>query len=98
MASKHIKCKKERGGDRMKVTDCRSGVAAKKGVPLASSLDKKESQLGNFLACLPKSVLNIQFSTVSWEELEERSEEGLGSLKSMRKRITMKRSGSTDRK
>lgn len=54
----------------------------RKGLPLASLEQKKESSLGNILNCLrPGTILDLQFAPVSWKELEERSDEALGELK-----------------
>jgi len=57
-------------------------IGQRKGLPLASIHQKKQSQLGSILNCLrPGTFLDIQFSPVSWKELEERSEDVLDSLK-----------------
>ncbi len=60
-------------------------MGKRKGLPLASLEQKKQSQLGNILNCLrPGTYLDIQFAPVSWRELEERSEDVLDSLKNKR--------------
>lgn len=47
----------------------------KKGLPLASFEQKKESPLGNILNCLRRgTILDLQFSPTSWSALDERSE------------------------
>lgn len=57
-------------------------IGQRKGLPLASIHQKKQSQLGSILNCLrPGTYLDIQFAPVSWKELEERSEDVLDSLK-----------------
>lgn len=54
----------------------------RKGLPLASLEQKKESQLGNILNCLrPGTVLDLQFAPVSWKQLEDRSDKALDELK-----------------
>lgn len=59
----------------------------RKGLPLASLEQKKESQLGNILNCLrPGTFLDIQFAPVSWQQLEGRSEDALDDLK--KKKVT----------
>ena len=54
----------------------------RKGLPLTSLEQKKESLLGNILNCLrPGTFLDLQFAPVSWRKLEDRSEEILDDLK-----------------
>jgi hypothetical protein len=54
----------------------------RKGLPLVSLSDKKESPLGDILATLrPNTILDIQFSPEGWKSIEERSEEVLEDLK-----------------
>ncbi|WP_044641018.1 type IV secretory system conjugative DNA transfer family protein [Risungbinella massiliensis] len=51
----------------------KSGV--KKGLPLASFEQKKESPLGNILNSLRRgTILDLQFSPTSWSALDERSD------------------------
>lgn len=57
-------------------------LGRRKGLPLASLEQKKESPLGNILNSLrPGTFLDLQFSPVSWSQLEERSEDILESFK-----------------
>ncbi|TCS96954.1 hypothetical protein [Hazenella coriacea] len=57
-------------------------LGGRKGLPLVSLQEKKQSQLASILNCLrPGTYLDLQFSPVSWKELEERSEDVLDSLK-----------------
>lgn len=59
----------------------------RKGLPLASLEQKKESQLGNILNSLrPGTFLDLQFAPVSWKQLEDRSEDALDDLK--KKKVT----------
>ncbi|SHE82046.1 hypothetical protein SAMN05444392_103275 [Seinonella peptonophila] len=54
----------------------------RKGLPLASLEQKKESQLGNILNCLrPGTIVDLQFAPTTWKALEERSEDALDDLK-----------------
>lgn len=54
----------------------------RKGLPLTSLEQKKESPLGNILNCLrPGTFLDLQFAPVSWRKLEGRSEEVFDDLK-----------------
>src|SRR5690606_22564654 len=53
----------------------------KKGLPL-SSVQEKDSSLGDILACLRQgSIFDIQFSSEGWDKLNERSEEVIENLK-----------------
>ncbi len=54
----------------------------RKGLPLFSLTERKESPLGDILACLhPGTMLDLQFSPEGWGKLEERAEEEWDSLK-----------------
>jgi hypothetical protein len=57
----------------------------RKGLPLVSFAQSKQSQLGNILNCLrPGTFFDIQFAPVSWRKLEDRSEDVLDHLKQKR--------------
>ncbi|MCH5585685.1 DUF87 domain-containing protein [Shimazuella sp. AN120528] len=57
-------------------------LGKRKGLPLASLEQKKESPIGNILNSLrPGTFLDIQFSPVSWSKLEDRSEDVMDSFK-----------------
>lgn len=59
----------------------------RKGLPLTSLEQKKESHLGNILNSLrPGTFLDLQFAPVSWRKLEGRSEDALDDLK--KKKVT----------
>ncbi|MXQ55521.1 hypothetical protein [Shimazuella alba] len=57
-------------------------LGKRKGLPLASLEQKKESPIGNILNSLrPGTYLDLQFSPVSWSQLEDRSEDVMDSFK-----------------
>lgn len=57
-------------------------IGQNKGLPLASLSQKKQSHLGSILNCLrPGTYLDLQFSPVSWKEVEERTEDAVDDLK-----------------
>jgi hypothetical protein len=57
-------------------------LGQRKGLPLASLEQKKESPLGNILNSLrPGTFLDLQFAPASWSQLEDRSEDVLDSFK-----------------
>ncbi|WP_156877874.1 hypothetical protein [Shimazuella kribbensis] len=54
----------------------------RKGLPMTSLKEQKESPLGDILACLrPGTMIDVQFSPEGWGMLDERSEEVLEGLK-----------------
>ncbi|MFC7443205.1 hypothetical protein [Laceyella putida] len=57
-------------------------IGQNQGLPLASLRQKKQSHLGSILNCLrPGTYLDLQFSPVSWKEVEERTEDAVDDLK-----------------
>lgn len=57
-------------------------LGQRKGLPLTSIIQKKQSALADILNCLrPGTFLDLQFAPVSWRELEERSENAFSNLR-----------------
>ncbi|MBD1370840.1 hypothetical protein IC620_00500 [Hazenella sp. IB182357] len=55
----------------------------RKGLPLASLHQQKQSQLGSILNCLrPGTYLDLHFAPVRWKDLEDRTDDAYDSLKS----------------
>lgn len=57
-------------------------LGKRKGLPLASLKQVKQSHLASILNCLrPGSFLDVQFAPATWKELEERTDDALSDLK-----------------